>query len=389
MESRCAGDDGLTPPSATAESRAGVPAGRARVALITGISGQDGSYLAELLLSMPNYEVHGIVRRTSTVEKPRLDHLRGHPRLHLHYGDLTDALSLWNIVKRVQPDEVYNLGAQSHVMVSFENPVYTQEADCGGALKLLQVLLQSGMVERGVRFYQASSSELYGDALEVPQNESTPFNPVSPYAIAKHGAFLYVRMFRRTYGMHASNGILFNHESPRRAQTFVTRKITKNVARIAWQLREAGPSATVEPLTLGNLYSERDWGFAGDYVRAMWLMLQQDTAADYVVATGRKSTVKQFVEMAFSEAGLPALHWEGKGEDEHAWLQPAGGAAERVVVVRVDRRYYRPSEVDLLLGDATLARVRLGWEPSVDLRGLVRMMVRSDLAQQETSPSGL
>ncbi|RMG44544.1 MAG: GDP-mannose 4,6-dehydratase [Acidobacteria bacterium] len=321
----------------------------ARRAFITGITGQDGSYLAEFLLAR-GYEVHGLIRRSSTFGTERIDHLYVDPhepgaRLRLHYGDLTDGGRLTRLLQEIEPDEVYNLGAQSHVAVSFANPVYTAEVDAIGTLRLLEAIRQ---LERPVRFYQASSSEMFGKAREVPQNESTPFHPRSPYAVAKVYAYWQTVNYREAYGLFACNGILFNHESPRRGETFVTRKITRAATRIKMGLQKK--------LYLGNLDAQRDWGFAGDYVRAMWLMLQQDEPGDYVVATGERHSVREFAELAF---GLLDLDWRD--------------------YVEIDPRYLRPAEVDVLQGDASRARQVLGWEPKVTFRELVEMMVRADL----------
>jgi GDPmannose 4,6-dehydratase len=336
-----------------------------RKALITGITGQDGSYLAELLLSK-GYEVWGVVRRSSSITTWRIDHLYEPPwvekkRLNLVYGDLNDASSLNRILKTVRPDEVYNLGAQSHVKVSFEIPEYTAEVVGVGAVRLLEAMRELGL---DARFYQASSSELYGQVVESPQKETTPFYPRSPYAAAKAYAFHITRNYREAYGMYTANGILFNHESPRRGETFVTRKITMAVARI-----KAGIQDTVY---LGNLDAKRDWGFAGDYVQAMWAMLQVDKPDDYVVATGDTHSVREFCEAAFRRVGLP-LTWEGEGLDE-VGLGPDGQS-----LVRVEPRYFRPAEVDCLLGDASKAREELGWTPETDFQALVDMMVDADL----------
>jgi GDPmannose 4,6-dehydratase len=336
-----------------------------RRALITGITGQDGSYLAELLLSK-GYEVWGVVRRSSSITTWRIDHLYEPPwqedkRLNLVYGDLNDASSLNRILKTVRPDEVYNLGAQSHVKVSFEIPEYTAEVVGVGSVRLLEAMRELGIE---ARFYQASSSELYGKAVESPQTESTPFYPRSPYAAAKAYAFYITRNYREAYGMFAANGILFNHESPRRGETFVTRKITMAVARIKAGLQDT--------LFLGNLDAKRDWGFAGDYVQAMWKMLQADEPEDYVIATGETHSVREFCELAFERVGLP-LSWRGEG------LEEQGMGPDGQCLVRVDPRYFRPSEVDLLLGDASKARRDLGWEPETRFRSLVDMMVDADL----------
>ncbi|MDI9622731.1 MAG: GDP-mannose 4,6-dehydratase [Acidobacteriota bacterium] len=338
-----------------------------RKALITGITGQDGSYLAELLLGK-GYDVWGVIRRSSTFNTERIDHLYQDPhdpdvRLRLVFGDLNDASSLNRILKTVRPDEVYNLGAQSHVKVSFEIPEYTGEVTGLGAVRLLEAMRELGLDT--TRFYQASSSELFGKALETPQRETTPFYPRSPYGAAKAYAFHVARNYREGYGMYAVNGILFNHESPRRGVTFVTRKITTAAARIVHSLQQR--------LYLGNLDARRDWGFAGDYVEAMWLMLQADEADDYVIATGETHSVREFCELAFARVGLP-LRWEGEGQNEK------GIAADGRVLVEVDPRYFRPTEVELLLGDATKAHERLGWRPRVGFRELVEMMVDADLA---------
>jgi len=336
-----------------------------RRALITGITGQDGSYLAEFLLSK-GYEVWGVVRRSSSITTWRIDHLYEPPwkekkRLNLVYGDLNDASSLNRILKTVRPDEVYNLGAQSHVQVSFEIPEYTAEVVGVGSVRLLEAMRELGL---DARFYQASSSELFGKVVESPQKETTPFYPRSPYAAAKAYAFYITRNYREAYGMYTSNGILFNHESPRRGETFVTRKITMATARI-----KAGLQDTVY---LGNLDAKRDWGFAGDYVQAMWLMLQADEPDDYVVATGDTHSVREFCEVAFARVGLP-LKWEGEGLDE-VGLGPDGQS-----LVRVEPRYFRPAEVEYLLGDPSKARDELGWTPETGFKALVDMMVDADL----------
>ena len=336
-----------------------------RRALITGITGQDGSYLAEFLLSK-GYEVWGVVRRSSSITTWRIDHLYEPPwkekkRLNLVYGDLNDASSLNRILKTVRPDEIYNLGAQSHVQVSFEIPEYTAEVVGVGSVRLLEAMRELGL---DARFYQASSSELFGKVVESPQRETTPFYPRSPYAAAKAYAFYITRNYREAYGMYTSNGILFNHESPRRGETFVTRKITMATARI-----KAGLQDTVY---LGNLDAKRDWGFAGDYVQAMWLMLQADEPDDYVVATGDTHSVREFCEVAFARVGLP-LKWEGEGLDE-VGLGPDGQS-----LVRVEPRYFRPAEVEYLLGDPSKARDELGWTPETGFKALVDMMVDADL----------
>ena len=339
-----------------------------RRALVTGITGQDGAYLAELLLEK-GYEVHGIKRRASQFNTQRIDHLYQDPhesdvRFFLHYGDMTDSTNLIRIVQEVQPDEIYNLAAQSHVQVSFETPEYTANADAVGVLRLLEAVRILGM-EKTVRFYQASTSELYGKVHETPQSETTPFYPRSPYAVAKLYGYWITVNYREAYGIYACNGILFNHESPLRGETFVTRKITRAVARIHQGLEER--------LFLGNLDAKRDWGHARDYVEAMWLMLQQPEPDDYVVATGQTTSVRDFVEKAFAVVGVE-LAWTGAGPDEIGVRTDTGET-----VVQIDPRYYRPTEVDLLLGDATKARERLGWMPSHTLDELVSEMVEMDL----------
>jgi GDPmannose 4,6-dehydratase len=351
-----------------------------KIALITGITGQDGAYLAELLLDK-GYEVHGIKRRASLFNTDRIDHLYQDPhvdnqRFVLHYGDLTDSSNLTRIVQKVQPDEIYNLAAQSHVAVSFEEPEYTANADGIGALRLLEAIRILGM-ERKTRFYQASTSELYGLVQEVPQKETTPFYPRSPYAVAKLYAYWITVNYREAYGMYACNGILFNHESPVRGETFVTRKITRAIARIALGLQDC--------LYLGNLSALRDWGHARDYVEMQWLMLQQEQPEDFVIATGVQYSVRQFVEMAAAELGI-TLSFSNHGEQEigtvidvtevNAELKARCKRGD--VVVRVDPRYYRPTEVETLLGDPSKARHKLGWTPKTTLPELVREMVQSD-----------
>ena len=351
-----------------------------KVALITGVTGQDGAYLAEFLLRK-GYEVHGIKRRSSLFNTDRIDHLYQDPHVDnrnfvLHYGDLTDSTSLVRIVQRVQPDEIYNLAAQSHVAVSFEEPEYTANADGIGALRLLEAIRILGL-QKKTRFYQASTSELYGLVQEVPQKETTPFYPRSPYAVAKMYAYWITVNYREVYGMYACNGVLFNHESPIRGETFVTRKITRAIARIALGLQEC--------LYLGNMSALRDWGHARDYVEMQWLMLQQDHAEDFVIATGQQFSVRQFVEFSAKELGV-TLAFEGEGEQEVARVvkvEPVNGemlAKCRVgeVVVRVDPRYYRPTEVETLLGDPTKAKEKLGWTPKTTFQQLVKEMVESD-----------
>ena len=340
-----------------------------RIALITGITGQDGSYLAELLIER-GYEVWGIIRRSSSFNTGRIDHLyqdphEADPRLKLIYGDLGDASSINQILKRVRPDEIYNLGAQSHVKVSFDIPEYTGDVSGLGAVRILEAMRELGL--NATRYYQASSSELYGKVVETPQTEATPFHPRSPYAAAKAYAFYITQNYRESYGMFAVNGILFNHESPRRGETFVTRKITRAAARIKHGHQQR--------LYLGNLDAKRDWGFAGDYVEAMFQMLQADRPDHYVIATGETHSVREFCEVAFAHVGLP-IRWEGHGVKEQG-LGPDGRT-----LIEIDERYFRPAEVDLLLGDASKARRELGWQPRVGFHELARMMVDSDLAAE-------
>ena len=325
-------------------------------ALITGITGQDGSYLAELLLEK-GYEVHGIVRRSSLINTHRIDHI--YERLHLHFGDLTDATNLINVIKQVEPDEIYNLGAQSHVKVSFETPEYTGQVDGLGTLRILEAVRLLGM-EKKTRIYQASTSELYGDVQEVPQTETTPFYPRSPYGVAKLYGYWIIKNYREAYDMHCSSGILFNHESPRRGETFVTRKITRGLSRISVGLEKV--------LYLGNLNAKRDWGHAKDFVEAMYLMLQQDKPDDYVIATGKQYSVKDFVDEAAPYFGFN-LEWFGEGED-----QIAVDKNTKRTVVAVHPRYYRPTEVESLLGDPTKAKEVLGWEPTTSFKDLVEDM---------------
>jgi GDPmannose 4,6-dehydratase len=337
-------------------------------ALITGVTGQDGAYLAELLLAK-GYAVHGVKRRSSSFNTERVDHLyqdphEGRTDFFLHYGDLTDATNLIRLVQEVQPDELYNLAAQSHVQVSFETAEYTANADAVGTLRLLEAIRILGMEEK-VRFYQASTSELYGKAQAVPQNETTPFYPRSPYGAAKLYAYWITVNYREAYGMHASNGILFNHESPLRGETFVTRKITRAVAAIELGLQSR--------LYLGNLDAKRDWGHARDYVEGMWLMLQQSEPDDYVLATGETHSVREFVDLAFAQVGRK-LEWRGNGADEEGVDKKTGD-----VLVAIDPKYLRPTEVDLLLGDPTKAREKLGWRHKTTFADLVREMVQADL----------
>jgi GDPmannose 4,6-dehydratase len=349
-----------------------VTAAAAKRALITGITGQDGAYLAELLLEK-GYEVHGVKRRASLFNTDRIDHLYRDPhepgrRMILHYGDLTDSTNLIRIVQEVRPQEIYNLAAQSHVAVSFATPEYTANADALGTLRLLEAVRICGLVEH-TRFYQASSSEMFGKVLETPQKETTPFYPRSPYAAAKVYAYWITVNYREAYGLFACNGILFNHESPIRGETFVTRKITRGLARIKVGLDHC--------LYLGNLDARRDWGHARDYVRAQWLMLQQDQPGDYVIASGHQHSVREFVTAAGKRLGM-ALEWHGSGVEEHALDRNTGR-----IVVRVDPRYFRPTEVDSLLGDASKARRELGWEPQIGFDELVTEMVEEDLKLAE------
>ena len=337
-------------------------------AIITGITGQDGSYLAEFLLEK-GYEVHGIKRRASSFNTDRIDHLyvdqhEKNVNFFLHYGDLTDSTNLIRIIQEVQPDEIYNLGAQSHVKVSFEVPEYTAQSDAVGTLRLLEAIRILGMEDR-VKFYQASTSELYGKVQEVPQKETTPFYPRSPYGVAKLYGFWIVKNYRESYGMYACNGILFNHESPRRGETFVTRKITRAAARISLGLQNK--------LYLGNLNSLRDWGFAGDFVEGMWLMLQQDIADDFVLATGEMKSVRDFTSLAFKQAGIN-IEFTGEGVDEKGIDKKTGK-----ILIEVDPAYFRPAEVEQLLGDPTKAREQFGWEPKTKISELVKMMVTADL----------
>jgi GDPmannose 4,6-dehydratase len=336
--------------------------------LITGITGQDGAYLAEFLLNK-GYAVHGVKRRASSFNTDRIDHLYHDPhamgsKLYLHYGDLTDATNLIRIVQQTQPDEIYNLAAQSHVAVSFETPEYTANADALGTLRILEAIRLLGLIEK-TRFYQASTSELFGKVHETPQRETTPFYPRSPYGVAKLYGYWITVNYREAYGLYACNGILFNHESPVRGETFVTRKITRGLARIREGLEEC--------LYLGNLDSLRDWGHARDYVRAQWLMLQQDTAEDYVIATGEQHSVREFIECAAGHMDMQ-IEWRGSGVDEQGVDVKSGRA-----IVKIDARYFRPTEVDTLLGDPSKARARLGWTAETSFERLVQEMVESDL----------
>jgi GDPmannose 4,6-dehydratase len=343
-----------------------------KVALITGVTGQDGAYLSEFLLDK-GYIVHGIKRRSSLINTDRVNHLYQDPhgenvKFHLHYGDMTDATNLIRIIQETQPDEIYNLAAQSHVQVSFDTPEYTANSDALGTLRLLEALRILGLTEK-TKFYQASTSELYGKVQEIPQKETTPFYPRSPYAAAKIYAYWITVNYREAYGMYACNGILFNHESPIRGETFVTRKITRAVASIRLGLQKS--------LYLGNLDAKRDWGFAKDYVKAMWLILQQEKPEDFVIATGETHSVREFVELAFKEVGIN-IAWQGTGVDETGI-----DAATGKVLIQVDPRYFRPTEVELLLGDPTKAREKLGWQAETSLQELVSLMVQEDLRSAE------
>ena len=346
-----------------------------KAALITGVTGQDGALLAELLLGK-GYTVHGVKRRSSSFNTARVDHLYRDPhetdvRFFMHYGDMTDATNLIRLVQQTKPTEIYNLAAQSHVQVSFETAEYTANADALGTLRLLEAIRILGL-EKTVRFYQASTSELYGDVAEVPQSETTPFQPRSPYAAAKLYGYWITVNYREAYGMHASNGILFNHEGPTRGETFVTRKISRGVAAIALGFQDT--------LFIGNLDAERDWGHARDYVEGMWMMMQQPEPDDYVLATGESHTVREFIELAFAETDR-RIEWRGSGIDEQGV-----DAATGDVLVRVDPRYFRPTEVPLLRGDATKARSKLGWEPRIGFSALVKEMVVSDLKAVSEEP---
>ncbi len=348
-----------------------------KIALITGITGQDGAYLAEFLLKK-GYVVHGIKRRSSLFNTDRIDHLYQDPHVEnrnliLHYGDLTDSMNLTRIIQEVQPDEIYNLAAMSHVKVSFDTPEYTANADGVGTLRILEAIRLLGL-DKKTRVYQASTSELYGLVQEVPQSEKTPFYPRSPYAVAKMYAYWITVNYREAYDIFACNGILFNHESPLRGETFVTRKITRAVSKIALGMQDC--------LYLGNMNSKRDWGHAKDYIKAMWLILQQDKPEDYVIATGVTTTVRDFVKMAFGEVGVE-LEFIGEGENEIGKVKACNNPEFQVEigteVVKVDPRYYRPTEVDLLIGDPTKSKEKLGWEPEYDLAGLVKDMMESDV----------
>ena len=345
-------------------------------ALITGITGQDGAYLSELLLKK-GYEVHGIKRRSSLFNTDRIDHLYQDPhkegtRMFLHYGDLTDSMNLTRLIQDIKPDEIYNLGAMSHVRVSFDTPEYVANVDGTGTLRLLEAVRLLGLTEQ-TRIYQASTSELYGKVQEIPQNENTPFYPRSPYAVAKMYAYWITVNYREAYNMYACNGILFNHESPLRGETFVTRKITRGVAKMALGLQEC--------MYMGNLDSKRDWGHAKDYVEGMWRMLQQEHAEDFVLATVETTSIRDFIVMTFKEVGV-TLSFKGTGIDEQAVVEDCGGDYEfkkGQCVIRIDPKYFRPTEVDLLIGDPSKAKEKLGWEPKYDLQTLVKEMIHSDL----------
>ena len=345
-----------------------------KTALITGITGQDGSYLAEFLLEK-GYIVHGIKRRASSFNTQRVDHIYQDPHIDnanfkLHYGDLTDTSNLVRIVQETQPDEIYNLGAQSHVAVSFESPEYTADVDGMGTLRILEAIRILGL-EKKTRFYQASTSELYGLVQETPQKETTPFYPRSPYAVAKLYAYWITVNYREAYGIYACNGILFNHESPRRGETFVTRKITRGLANISQGLEDC--------LYMGNIDALRDWGHAKDYVRMQWLMLQQDKPEDFVIATGVQYSVRQFIEWTANELGMP-IRWEGSGVDEVGYAVVPGSVQE-TAVVRIDPRYFRPTEVETLLGDPAKAKLKLGWVPEITAQQMCKEMVVTDLAE--------
>lgn len=336
-----------------------------KIALITGITGQDGSYLAELLIEK-GYIVHGVIRRSSSFNTGRINHLYDdkeilNKKMFLHYGDLADSSNINRLLEKIKPNEIYNLGAQSHVQVSFEVPEYTADIDGIGILRFLDAIKETGIK---TKFYQASTSELYGKAQEIPQTETTPFYPRSPYAVAKLYAYWIIKNYREAYNLFAVNGILFNHESPRRGETFVTRKITRAVSRIKEGLQER--------LYLGNLDAKRDWGFAKEYVEGMWLMLQQDTPKDYVLATGETHTVREFIELSFKHVGI-TIKWEGENEKEQGVDSETGK-----ILVEINPRYYRPTEVDLLLGDATKAKNELGWEPKIKFKKLVELMIEAD-----------
>ena len=347
-----------------------------KIALITGITGQDGSYLAELLVEK-GYEVHGIIRRASSYNTKRIDSvINNNEHIHLHYGDLTDSSNLIRLVKEIEPDEIYNLGAMSHVAVSFESPEYAADVDAMGTLRLLEAIRVNGL-EKKTKFYQASTSELYGDVQEIPQRETTPFYPRSPYAVAKMYAYWIVVNYRESYGIYACNGILFNHESPRRGETFVTRKITRSIANISQGLEQT--------LELGNMDALRDWGHAKDYVRMQWMMLQQDQADDFVIATGKQISVREFVRLSAEAAGI-LLEFNGQGIDEIAIViavdtAKAPGVSVGDVIVKVNPKFFRPAEVETLLGDPTKAKQKLGWVPEITVEEMCQEMVQSDISK--------
>ena len=347
-----------------------------KVAIITGITGQDGSYLAELLVAK-GYQVHGVIRRASSYNTDRIDSvINNNENIHLHYGDLTDSSNLIRLVKEIQPDEIYNLGAMSHVAVSFESPEYVADVDAMGTMRLLEAIRINGL-EKKTKFYQASTSELYGEVQEIPQKETTPFHPRSPYAVAKMYAYWIVVNYRESYGMFACNGILFNHESPRRGETFVTRKITRAIANISQGLEKT--------LELGNMDALRDWGHAKDYVRMQWMMLQQEQADDFVIATGKQISVREFVRLAAIEAGI-TLEFSGEGVDEIATVTAvdaakAPGVTVGDVIVKVNPKFFRPAEVETLLGDPTKAKAKLGWVPELTVEEMCQEMVQSDVAK--------
>lgn len=344
-----------------------------KTALITGVTGQDGSFLAELLLDK-GYEVHGTIRRNSSDFRERISHLEGHKHFHLHYADLGDSMSIMQVISKIRPDEVYNLAAQSHVQVSFDSPEFTADVDAVGVLRILEAVRLCGLKDK-CRIYQASTSELYGKVEEVPQNENTPFHPYSPYAVAKLYGYWIVKEYREAYGMYCCSGILFNHESERRGETFVTRKITLAAARIA--------QGKQDKLYLGNLSSLRDWGYARDYVECMWLMLQQDKPEDYVIATGQQHSVRQFATLAFKNVGIN-LRWEGEGEDEKGMDEKTGK-----VLVEVSQDFYRPTDVVNLWGDPTKAKAKLGWNPQkTSFEDLVRIMTDSDMLKIASEREG-
>ena len=343
--------------------------GNEKKALITGITGQDGSYLAELLLKK-NYDVHGIIRRSSNTNTSRLDHLiNNNNKLTLHYGDLSQSTNIVRIIGEVEPDEIYNLGAQSHVAVSFESPEYTAQTDALGALRILEAVRILGL-SKNTRIYQASTSELYGLVQNIPQTEETPFHPRSPYGVAKLYAYWITINYRESYGMYACNGILFNHESPRRGENFVTKKITKGLSRIQLKLEDC--------LYLGNINSLRDWGHARDYVEMQWRILQHESPDDYVIATGKQTSVRNFIELTARELGWGGIEWTGKGEDEVGKRKDNGKT-----VIKIDPKFYRPAEVETLLGDPSKAKQKLGWEPQTSIEDLVKEMVKEDLIQAE------